>query len=236
MKLTTSPTLGLSFLLTTLLLITTTTTNGQETALQPSVTSATANSATDNNNNNKPTYTIVAPAKIRPSSDYHVSLQLTNATSAADIEVEVSGPSHDGPFNRVTKSVAVNPSETRILNLEIGEWSKGNYKLLVKGRSGEFNFNNETALGFEPKSTSIFVQTDKAIYKPGQAVKFRAIVVNPSLIPNVAGTLDIYIKVSGDDVFLLFQKNENDQEDQKKMTLKRSQFNKRKREKGVENC
>ena len=235
MKLTTSPTLGLSFLLTTLLLITTTTTNGQETAVQPSVTSATANSATgdNNNNSNKPTYTIVAPAKIRPSSDYHVSLQLTNATSAADIEVEVSGPSHDGPFNRVTKSVAVNPSETRILNLEIGEWSKGNYKLLVKGRSGEFNFNNETALGFEPKSTSIFVQTDKAIYKPGQAVKFRAIVVNPSLIPNVAGTLDIYIKVSDDEIFQ-FLKDERSGDGQKEMTPKRSQFNKNKR--GVESC
>lgn len=181
-----SPTVGLLLLMQFMLLEST---HSQEVVPPPP-------SPKVNPNANKPTYTIVAPSKIRPSSDYHVSLQLVNATSAADIEVEVSGPSADGPFNRVTKAVSVNPSETRILNLEIGEWSKGNYKLIVKGRSGDFDFTNETTLGYEPKSTSIFVQTDKAVYKPGQAVRFRAIVVNPSLIPNVAGTLDIYIKVS----------------------------------------
>lgn len=147
----------------------------------------------------EPTYTIIAPAKIRPNSDYHVSLQLTNATSPIDIEVDISGPSNDGTFNKVSKSVAVSPSETRILNLEIGEWSSGNYKLIVRGR-GELDFTNETALGYEPKSYSIFVQTDKAIYKPGQRVQFRAIIVNPSLIPTVAGTLNIYIKDSKDNL------------------------------------
>ena len=147
-----------------------------------------------------PTYTIVAPAKIRPNSDYHVSLQLVNASDPADIDIDISGPSNDGTFNKVSQTIKVNPSETRIFKFDIGEWSKGNYKLIVKGRSGSFEFKNETALGFEPKSYSIFVQTDKAIYKPGQAVKFRTIIVNPSLIPTVAGTLDVFIKVS----FVLF--------------------------------
>lgn len=142
-----------------------------------------------------PTYTIVAPSKIRPNSDYHVSIQLSNATKSSDFEVELSGPSNDGTFNRVSKSVQVNPVESRILNLEIGEWSKGNYKLIVKGHSDELDFSNETVIGYEPKSYSIFVQTDKAIYKPGQIVKFRAIIVNPNLIPTVPGSLDIYIKV-----------------------------------------
>ncbi|KAJ6220697.1 hypothetical protein RDWZM_006509 [Blomia tropicalis] len=147
-----------------------------------------------------PTYTIVAPSKIRPNSDYHVSIQLSNATKSSDFEVELSGPSNDGTFNRVSKSVQVNPVESRILNLEIGEWSKGNYKLIVKGHSDELDFSNETVIGYEPKSYSIFVQTDKAIYKPGQIVKFRAIIVNPNLIPTVPGSLDIYIKDSKDNL------------------------------------
>lgn len=143
----------------------------------------------------EPIYTIVAPAKIRPSSDFHVSIQLFNSTEPAKVNVTISGPSTTNGFNQVTQSVTVNPTETRILNLEIGEWSKGNYKLIVDGLAGRFRIKNETTLKYDPKSYSVFVQTDKSVYKPGQLIQFRAIIVNPSLVPNVAGSLNIYIKV-----------------------------------------
>lgn len=144
----------------------------------------------------EPVYTIVAPNKLRPNSDYHMSLQLYNASEPAVINVTLSGPSTSGQFNKVSQQLELSPSETRILNLEIGEWAKGNYKLLVEGNIGSFQFSNSTDIQYEAKSLSIFVQTDKSIYKPGQTVKFRAIIVNPSLVPNVAGSLDIFIKVS----------------------------------------
>ncbi len=89
----------------------------------------------------------------------------------------------------------VNSAETRILNLEIGEWAKGNYKLVVKGKES-FEFNDERALEYQQKSYSVFIQSDKAIYKPGQLVQFRVIIVNPSLRPTVTEAIDIYIKVS----------------------------------------
>lgn len=143
-----------------------------------------------------PTYTIVAPNKLRPNSDYHMSFQLYNATEPAVINVTVSGPSTTGQFNKVSQQLELSPSETRILNMEIGEWAKGNYKLSVDGHIGSTPFNNSADILYEAKSSSIFVQTDKSVYKPGQTVKFRAIIVNPSLVPNVAGSLDIYIKVS----------------------------------------
>ena len=43
----------------------------------------------------------------------------------------------------------------------------GSYKLHVQGTGG-LHFQNETDLTFESKSISIFIQTDKAMYKPGQ--------------------------------------------------------------------
>ncbi|CAG2164131.1 unnamed protein product, partial [Oppiella nova] len=141
----------------------------------------------------KPTYTVVAPIKLRPNAEYHVSISVYDSPQPIEVDVTVSGPSESGSFNSNSKTVVVNPSETRILNLEIGEWSKGNYKLIVGGR-GAFQFKNETSLEYQQKSYSVFIQTDKAIYKPGQLVQFRAIVVNPSLVPSVTGALDIYIK------------------------------------------
>lgn len=145
-----------------------------------------------------PTYTILAPNKLRPNSDYHLTVQVYNTSGQqALVEATISGPSVNGAFNKLTKSVQLDPSETRIVNFEIGEWAKGNYKLQISGHIGpDFKFTNETNLVFESKSYSIFVQTDKAVYKPGQLVRFRAIIVNPSLMPTVAGSLDIYIKVS----------------------------------------
>ena len=141
-----------------------------------------------------PTYTVVAPIKLRPNADYHVSLSVYDLQNPVEVDVTVSGPSEGGLFNTASKTVIVNPGETRILNLEIGEWSKGNYKLIVEGKGG-FEFKNETSLEYQQKSYSVFIQTDKAIYKPGQLVQFRAIVVNPSLRPTVTGAIDIYVKV-----------------------------------------
>ena len=131
---------------------------------------------------------------MRPNANYHISLSVYDLQSQVEVDVTVSGPSESGSFNSASKTVVVNPSETRILNLEIGEWSKGNYKLIVEGRGG-FQFKNETQLEYQQKSYSVFIQSDKAIYKPGQLVQFRAIVVNPSLRPSVTGAIDIYIKV-----------------------------------------
>ncbi|CAG2101909.1 unnamed protein product [Medioppia subpectinata] len=55
-------------------------------------------------------------------------------------------------------------------------------------------FINEVTLTYEAKSVSVFIQTDKAMYKPGQKVQFRAVVVNPSLIPKNNISIDIHIK------------------------------------------
>ncbi|RWS20589.1 CD109 antigen-like protein, partial [Leptotrombidium deliense] len=56
------------------------------------------------------------------------------------------------------------------------------YKLNVYGKGG-VNFNHTTDLHLESKITHVFIQTDKAMYKPSQTVMFRTVVVDEKLKP-----------------------------------------------------
>ncbi|XP_041716976.2 CD109 antigen [Coregonus clupeaformis] len=58
---------------------------------------------------------------------------------------------------------------------------------------GNMVFTNSTVLRFNPKSSSTFIQTDKANYSPGQVVKIRAVSIYPDGKP-YKGKIDIIIK------------------------------------------
>ncbi|KFP91429.1 CD109 antigen, partial [Apaloderma vittatum] len=72
--------------------------------------------------------------------------------------------------------------------------ASGNYELLVEGHAdGRRIFSNRTSLMYMAKSISVFIQTDKSMYKPGQDVMFRIVTVYPDLKPYKA-SLNIYIR------------------------------------------
>lgn len=74
--------------------------------------------------------------------------------------------------------------------------ASGNYELLVEGHAdGQRIFSNRTSLMYTSKSISVFIQTDKSMYKPGQDVMFRIVTVYPDLKPYKV-SLNIYIRVS----------------------------------------
>ncbi|RXN32239.1 CD109 antigen-like protein [Labeo rohita] len=68
------------------------------------------------------------------------------------------------------------------------------YQLHVKGFVGANQvFSNSTTMVFSPKCMSIFIQTDKNNYQPGQTVKFRIVSVTPEGKP-YTGQIDIFIR------------------------------------------
>ncbi len=69
------------------------------------------------------------------------------------------------------------------------------YQLDVKGFVGANQvFSNSTTMVFSPKCMSVFIQTDKNHYQPGQTVKFRVVLVTPEGNP-YKGQIDIFIRV-----------------------------------------
>lgn len=62
-----------------------------------------------------------------------------------------------------------------------------------------FVFENNTEITLQTKSFSVLIQTDKAIYKPGDTVNFRVVLLDSNLKPfPLKGDLEIYISDSSD--------------------------------------
>ena len=74
--------------------------------------------------------------------------------------------------------------------MRIGELGSGSYTLTAKGNS-PIVFDQTAQLTYVHKSYSVFIQTDKAVYRPGNTVQFRAVVLSPQLKPSVTGGIDV---------------------------------------------
>lgn len=75
----------------------------------------------------------------------------------------------------------------------MADMTNGNYKLIAEGLSG-VRFYNETELVVNTKRFVMLVQSDKAIYKPGDRIQFRVLVLDSNTKPiDVNGGLSIQV-------------------------------------------
>ncbi|XP_040839571.1 CD109 antigen isoform X1 [Ochotona curzoniae] len=126
-----------------------------------------------------PRFLVTAPAIIRPGANVTVGVELLEQSppqvtvraelvkvrSASDVSVlEAEGVFHRGSFSTLTLPALPLNSANEI------------YELRVIGKAqNKTLFSNSTRLSFETKRISVFIQTDKPLYKPGQEVKFRVL-------------------------------------------------------------
>jgi CD109 antigen len=144
----------------------------------------------------EPYYTIIAPKVVRPDSEYHVAASITGVSTPSAIYVELTGELDAGKLFNISRTVTVEPYSTQILRLDIGGTTPGKYKLTARGLSG-IDFYKSKDIEYVHKSYSVFIQTDRAIYKPGHKVMFRCIILDSRLRPSIVGPTDVYI-VDGD--------------------------------------
>lgn len=139
------------------------------------------------------TYSVVGGRVLRPNRDYHVVVSTHGTEDPVQVNVEVGGKQDAGGVILNRQIADLQPDSTQVLKFQIGDIGPGLYNLTVSG-SGGLSFTNTTALEYVHKSYSVFIQTDKSIYKPGDVLQFRVIVVNPHLRPSVTGAIDVFIK------------------------------------------
>ncbi|RLU17945.1 hypothetical protein DMN91_010185 [Ooceraea biroi] len=137
-------------------------------------------------------YTIIAPKVIRPDSEYHVAASITGVSTPSTIYVELTGTLDSGRIFNISRTAIVEPYSTKILQLDIGETTPGKYTLAARGLSG-INFSKSKEIEYVHKSYSVFIQTDRAIYKPGHKVMFRCLILDSRLRPSIVGPAEVYM-------------------------------------------
>lgn len=125
---------------------------------------------------------VIGPKLIRPFTPFTVAFA-NSLLRDARLEVILEGPT-DGPsvLNRLAK-LSVTRRTGKSHTFEVGEIPDGEYKLSIKSLSADFSFNEEIDLIYDGKTESLFVQLDKPVYKPGDTLRFRVVVVDVDTRP-----------------------------------------------------
>nr|XP_014086870.1 alpha-2-macroglobulin isoform X2 [Bactrocera oleae] len=122
-------------------------------------------------------YTITSPATIRPNSKYSVHVSVSDIQENARIGLTLKGPQ----YSKFTELV-VAPNSGQSATFEFGDITNGTYSLKAQGLSGII-FENSTNLEFVENLPMVYLQTDKALYKFGDTIQFRAVFLDQYLLP-----------------------------------------------------
>ena len=119
-------------------------------------------------------YVAIAPRELRPGQNGSMSVSLFDGDLPAQGIVRVS--LHSGGGQAATASGMIMGAGSILL--PVPDLPPDDYRLTVEGPG----FSDETSLRVEPGG-SLFLETDKPIYKPGQRVMMRVLTVGPELRP-----------------------------------------------------
>ncbi|XP_061515835.1 thioester-containing protein 1 allele S3-like [Anopheles gambiae] len=127
----------------------------------------------------------VGPKFIRDNQSY--TLTISNFYSNPRkmyLMVKLEGQTDNGlSVLNITKMIDVRSNSIRMISFSMPDnLSTGDYKITIDGQQG-FNFHMETDLFYLKKSVAGLIQVDKPVFKPGDTVNFRVIVLDTELKP-----------------------------------------------------
>ncbi|XP_065060460.1 alpha-1-macroglobulin-like [Rhopilema esculentum] len=133
-------------------------------------------------------YLIVSPAVYRTGNNVVLSATLFGLEQRAILVTNIK-LNDELKLSKITIFQPEDSGKPKDIILKLpSDVKAGQYKLVVTG-SGDVNFKKSRDITIERSSESLFIQTDKPAYKPGDKVRFRVIVVTPQLKP-AAGKVD----------------------------------------------
>uniref|UniRef100_A0A1B0BJ29 TEP1-F n=1 Tax=Glossina palpalis gambiensis TaxID=67801 RepID=A0A1B0BJ29_9MUSC len=122
-------------------------------------------------------YSIVAPKTLQSNHKYSVSVTLHDAKQPVKFNIGITGPSYNH-----SEVVTLSAMETTQIDFVLPKLDGGPYRLISKGIEG-LDFENATELHVAQSTTNVYIQTDKAMYKPGDIMQYRILILDENLRP-----------------------------------------------------
>ncbi|CAG2102777.1 unnamed protein product [Medioppia subpectinata] len=130
---------------------------------------------------------------MQPKSEYNVIVSLNNYAGQSNITCELTNELKG--FKVSKRSYFDSNNQFQKITLQAGaDWPEGDYDLSIISTDGLVN--KKQVIQYNYKVFVIMVQTDKAIYKPGQDVQLRAVILDNLLRavpPDLIEDLKIFI-------------------------------------------
>ncbi|XP_039709225.1 CD109 antigen [Pteropus medius] len=144
-----------------------------------------------------PRFLVTAPEIIRPGGNVTIGVQLLeHSPSQVTVKAEVIKLAGNLTVSVLEAEGVFEKGSFKTLTLPSLPLNSANeiYELHITGHAqDEILFSNSTRLSFETKRMTVFIQTDKTLYKPKQEVKFRVITLFANFKPYKT-SLNILIK------------------------------------------
>ncbi|XP_053692176.1 thioester-containing protein 1 allele R1-like [Sabethes cyaneus] len=119
---------------------------------------------------------------IRPNNIY--SIAFTNLfTNDLRLRLDLEGSSEGITVLNATKELKLFSKSPGFSSFQVGAIPQGTYFLSIRSLDAHLIFNEIIDLFYNGKTSSIFIQTDKPIYVPGDVVRFRVIAVGADTRP-----------------------------------------------------
>nr|BAR45602.1 alpha-2-macroglobulin 2 [Ammothea sp. RS-2014] len=137
-------------------------------------------------------YLFTAPKVLDAGTSERLCLTLTDVKGPGTVTVSLLKEKID----EVIAETSVNfPRDDMCFFIEIRntKLTRGNLKIQGKFDSDDYSFESESPVSIASRSTLTYVQTDKAVYKPGQKVQFRILTVNHLLEPLPTEISKVYV-------------------------------------------
>ncbi|XP_055547416.1 thioester-containing protein 1 allele S3-like [Wyeomyia smithii] len=125
---------------------------------------------------------VIGPKFIRPNSVYNIAFSNALSTNI-QLRLELEGSSEDITVFNATNQIKLERKTGRYVGFQVGAIPDGIYRLSIQSLQPSFGFSESIELLYDGKTSSLFIQTDKPVYKPGDVLRFRVIAIDADTRP-----------------------------------------------------